>query len=133
MRIVRTGISIDKDLLKRLDEFIQKRGLRNRSRVIEEAVRLYLSEREWIESPAKLVGAIIVIYDHAVADTNKRLISIQHKYLYIIKSLVHVHITRDRCMDVILIEGYSGEVVRLINELESISGVRLVKPSFIQL
>jgi CopG family transcriptional regulator, nickel-responsive regulator len=48
-KIVRVGVTFPPDLLKDFDEIIDKMGYDSRSKAIQDAVRLYVSERKWVQ------------------------------------------------------------------------------------
>jgi len=47
-RIIRVGVTFPPDLLKDLDEVTGKMGYGSRSKAIQDAVRLFVSERKWL-------------------------------------------------------------------------------------
>ena len=56
-----------------------------------------------------------------------RLVDVQHKYLDIIKSVLHMHITHEKCMEILVIEGKTDKIRELVSALENIIGVELVR------
>ena len=48
-KIVRVGVTFPPDLLKDFDDIIGKMGYDSRSKAIQDAVRLYVSERKWLQ------------------------------------------------------------------------------------
>ncbi len=64
-KIVRVGVTFPPDLLKDFDEIIGKMGYDSRSKAVQDAVRLYVSERKWLqEESANQTGVILMVYDH---------------------------------------------------------------------
>ena len=65
-KITRAGVTFPPELLKDFDEIIDKMGYESRSKAIQDAVRLFVSERKWIqqEENTEQTGMIIMVYDH---------------------------------------------------------------------
>ena len=128
MRVRRTGVTIPNDVLERLDNLIQKLGLKSRSKVITEAVQSYIAEREALlyqDSP--VIGIVAFTYLHTRGDTMKKLVHVQHHHLDSILFNTHVHLTEDRCLEVVMFKGKASELKDLVKEVENIPGVELVK------
>ncbi|MEM2250025.1 MAG: hypothetical protein QXP16_04935, partial [Candidatus Bathyarchaeia archaeon] len=47
-KIVRVSVTFPPDLLKDFDEVTRKMGYENRSKAVQDAVRLFISERRWL-------------------------------------------------------------------------------------
>ncbi len=64
-KVTRIGVTFPPELLKEFDEIIDKMGYESRSKAIQDAVRLYVSERKWIkEEDTVQTGIILMVYDH---------------------------------------------------------------------
>lgn len=62
--VVRFSASVDPDLLEEFDETVRTIG-HTRSTAIQIAMRNFLTEHMWeVDLKAKIVGAIIIIYEH---------------------------------------------------------------------
>ena len=48
-KITRVGVTFPPELLKDFDEIINKMGYESRSKAIQDAVRLFVSERKWLK------------------------------------------------------------------------------------
>ncbi len=132
-RVVRTGITIPKKLLKRLDEFMNSLGIKSRSKIISEALRNYLNERSvLLKKTGKMIGTILLVYDHERGETVNKILSAEHEYLQEIRSTLHIHLTHDKCLEIIAIEGEAEKLRRLVSSLENISGVEIVRCLFFE-
>jgi CopG family nickel-responsive transcriptional regulator len=61
-KIVRVGVTFPPDLLKEFDEIINKMGYESRSKAIQDAVRLYVSEKKWLrEEKADQTGVLLMV------------------------------------------------------------------------
>ena len=64
-KVVRIGVTFPPELLKDFDEITTKMGYESRSKAIQDAVRLYVSERKWVkEEEAQQTGVLLMVYDH---------------------------------------------------------------------
>lgn len=46
-KIVRVGVTFQPELLEGFDETIRKIGYRNRSKAVQDAVRIFVNEQKW--------------------------------------------------------------------------------------
>lgn len=128
LKTVKTGVTLPIDLVSKVDKFMREMNLRSRSKVISEALRSFINDRSFLVGEnKKFVGSIFLIYNHERGETLERLVDIQHNYLNLILSVLHVHLTHDRCLEVLLFRGMKDDVKRLISDIENIVGVDLVR------
>lgn len=122
----RFGVYIPKDLAKDLEECMKRLGIESKSRLIQEALRLFIAEHRW-RLGGRVVGAIGVIYSHEVPGADEELTDVQHKHLEVVVSTVHVHLDPENCMLIVIVRGESEEIRRLVEELNRIRGVKVVR------
>ena len=122
-RIVRFGVSIDRELLESFDRKIVLKGYANRSEAIRDLIRNQLVEMEWSNDEEEVAGTITLVYDHHVRGLNDLLLELQHDYVELIVSTMHVHLAHDRRLVVQLIKGPAGEAKEVANRLLAIKGV----------
>ncbi len=80
-KIVRVGVTFPPELLKDFDDIIGKMGYESRSKAIQDAVRLYVSERKWLqEEAANQTGVILMVYDHETRGIDSDLTESQHHH-----------------------------------------------------
>ncbi|RLF66413.1 MAG: CopG family transcriptional regulator [Thermoplasmata archaeon] len=126
------GVYIPKELALELDECMKALGVSNKSKIIQEALRLFISEHKW-RVHGEALGTIIVIYNHDVSNVDKNLTDIQHEFLDIIISSLHVHLSKETCAQIIVVRGSTKELKDLIGKLMRLRGVELVRPVIIGL
>lgn len=131
-RIVRTGISLPKKLLDKLDELRVSLGIESRSRVIQEAISSYISEKIWLlgEEEALVAGSVTIFFTHGKRGVERKLVELQHRFLDLIRSSTHVHLTEDKCMEVILVVGSVKRLRDLVSYIESLKAIEYVRTSF---
>ena len=122
--LVRFGISIDRDLLERFDREVVIKGYANRSEAIRDLIRNQLVERDWSGEEAEVAGTITLVYDHHVKGLTELLLELQHNYHHLILSVMHVHLTRDHCLEVLVIKGRACEARDVAGRLLGIKGVK---------
>ena len=127
-KIVRVGVTFPPDLLKDFDEIIGKMGYDSRSKAIQDAVRLYVSERKWLqEEDANQTGVILMVYDHEKRGIDSDLTDSQHHHQDIISSSMHIHLGEHDCLEVIAVKGKGSEIRHLSDELTTRRGVKILK------
>ena len=127
MKGVRFGVYIPPDLAKELNECMSKLGIRSKSQLVQEALRLFIAEHRWRLS-GQVVGAIGIIYNHDVGEVDEELTDIQHKYLDIIVGAFHLHLDRENCLLMIVVKGESNKIRSLLDELIKVKGVKTARP-----
>jgi len=130
MSVVKTGVALRRDTLEKLEEYMRAAGIRNRSRVISEALEVYLAERASLAGEGKIGGAILVYFDHRAQEA---LTELQHRYLDIVISNTHAHLDEENCIEAILVRGDVAKVKELISRLESLKGVKAVRFGFFKI
>ncbi len=124
--LVRFGVSIGAGLLQKFDSLIERKSYTNRSEAIRDLIRDRLAEAELHErmDACKAVGTITIIYDHHTRELGDRLTDIAHDHHEVILSSMHVHLTHDSCLEVILVKGCGKEIRSLSDRLVSMKGVK---------
>jgi CopG family nickel-responsive transcriptional regulator len=127
-KIIRVGVTFPPDLLKDLDEVIGKMGYESRSKAIQDAVRLFVSERKWLqEEESNQTGILLMVYDHEVRGLESELTEAQHHHSSLISSTMHIHIGERDCLEAIAVKGKASEIRKLSNELTTKRGVKILK------
>lgn len=121
--LVRFGVSLEKELLKRFDEHIKEKKYTNRSEAIRDMIRDELVKKEWLEG-REVTGSITLVYNHHKRELTNFLIDIQHNHHDIILSTQHIHLDHDNCLEIIVIKGKPKEIEGLYGKLKSAKGVK---------
>lgn len=126
--LMRFSVAMPEDLLVRFDRLVARRGLaKNRSEVVRDLVRDALVEDECAIPGILVMGTLTIVYDHHSHDLQDKLHRIQHDYLDMIVTSVHVHIDHDMCLEVIILKGETGEVQDVANLILGTKGVKTGK------
>jgi CopG family nickel-responsive transcriptional regulator len=133
-KVVRIGVTFPPELLKDFDEIIGKMGYESRSKAIQDAVRLYVSERKWLkEEDTVQTGVLLMIYDHDVKGLESDLTEAQHQHSPLISSTMHVHLGERDCLEAIAVKGKGSEIRELSDELATRRGVKILKSMIVSI
>lgn len=133
-KIVRVGVTFPPELLSELDEIIDKMGYESRSKAIQDAVQLFVSEKKWLrEEKANQTGILLMVYDHEVTGLEGELTEVQHEHSNVISSSMHIHVGQRDCLEAIAVKGKAAEIRELSNELTTKKGVKILKTMMVSL
>ncbi|MCJ7503979.1 MAG: nickel-responsive transcriptional regulator NikR [Acidobacteriia bacterium] len=121
--LVRTGISLERELLADFDRLIARKGYGSRSEAIRDLVREHSVEADVARNKV-IVGALTVVYDHHQPRLSERLIAAQHHYHGKVLATTHVHLDARHCLEVVIVKGRSAEVQHLADHILSLRGVK---------
>jgi CopG family nickel-responsive transcriptional regulator len=121
--LARISVSLDKDLLERFDQNVDKEGYSTRSKAVSDLIRESLVAQEW-ESGQEVAAAIIMVYDHHKRDLANNLTRLQHDYHESIISSQHFHLDHDNCLEIVVVRGTPGRVKELAGALKGTKGVK---------
>lgn len=129
--VARTSISLPPELLRNLDEIVQKLGY-DRSKLVQMAIRNIISEMEWLQSmDVEGAGALLTLYDHTVKGAEEALTDLQHEHREIIQGAFHIHLDDKNCLEIIFVRGGLQLIKSLLQRVEGLRSVKQVKASII--
>ena len=121
----RTTITLDDDLMARLDEFMADRQYANRSEAIRDLVRSGLEQAAIVAAPrSQCLAAAIYVYDHEERELSRRLTRSAHEHHDLSLATLHVHLDHDSCMEVTVLRGAVEEVQHFADHVIAERGVR---------
>ena len=127
-KIVRVGVTFQPELLKDFDEVISKMGYGNRSKAVQDAVRLFVSEKKWVHKESESqAGVLMMLYDHKARGLDDALTHVQHEFAEVICSTMHIHLSDRECLEAIAVRGSSTEIRNLSDELTAKRGVKVLR------
>ena len=121
------GVYLPEDLAYELEKCMNVLGIRRKSKLIQEALKLFINEHRW-RFGGKALGVIGVIYDHTVGSVDSKLTDIQHEFLDIILGTLHIHLDKRRCMLAIVVRGSTDKLRRLLGSIMKLRGVLFTRP-----
>ncbi len=122
--LVRFGVSIEPDLLKKFDKFIKEKCYKNGSEAIRDMIRDNLIEDDCKDGNMAAVGTITIVYNHHENKLSDTLTDIQHQYHTSIISTLHVHLDHDNCLEILVVKGKSKKIRGISDKLISTKGVK---------
>ena len=122
----RFGVSIESDLLESFDQLVSQRGYATRSEALRDLIRdaLVQSRVTALAEKQDVLGSLTLVYDHHAKELTDQMADIQHRRHGMVVSVLHVHISRDDCMEVIVLRGKASQVRELADSLISLKGVK---------
>jgi len=120
----RFGVSMDQELLDRFDHHLAQRGYRTRSEAIRDLVRQDLVNHLWEHADALVLGTVTILYDHHARGLADALAEAQHQRHGLVVCATHVHVDAHNCLEVIVVQGPSGQVRALADQLIATKGVK---------
>ncbi|HCC71432.1 MAG TPA: nickel-responsive transcriptional regulator NikR, partial [Bacteroidales bacterium] len=91
MSVVRFGVSIEKDMLAALDDFVKENSFANRSQAIRKLISNNLTIKKW-KCNNIVAGSVTLVYNHERSDIPGLLTDIQYEYHRSILSAQHFHL-----------------------------------------
>ena len=130
----RTAISIPTYLLEKFDEIIKQREYSSRSEGIRDAIRAYITNYTWMsEVKGERYGIISMVYNHNHRGLLTIINNIQHEFRSIIKTSLHAHVSHERCLDIVIVNGEGEQIKVLAERFMAIKGIELVRLTTVQI
>jgi len=122
----RFGVSVEEELLQSFDQLIAGQGYANRSEALRDLMRDALVKSRLETSPenGEALGSLTLVYDHHASELNDKMNELQHDHHDLVVSVLHVHVSHDDCMEVIVLRGAIREIRALSDGLLSLKGVK---------
>jgi CopG family transcriptional regulator, nickel-responsive regulator len=121
--LIRTGISLERELLEKFDRAIGRKGYTNRSKAIRDLVRDYAVSED-IEANRIVVGTLTLVYNHHKPGLSERINDIQHHASQKVLAATHVHLDHEHCLEVVIMKGRSSEVQHVAEQILTLRGVK---------
>jgi len=121
-RVTRIGVSLEPELLEDFDRLVKEKAYATRSEFIRDLIRAALVEKLWADSESDVVGTITLVYDHT-GMVQDRLMELQHLHHHNISSTIHIHLSLEQCLEVLVVWGKAREVQSLADEIIAVKGV----------
>jgi CopG family transcriptional regulator, nickel-responsive regulator len=99
-------ITLDDDLVEKIDAFIARCGYQNRSEAIRDLARAGLGEQAAIADPERdCVAVVVYTFDHEKRELTRRLATAHHHHQDLSLATAHVHLDEADCLEVTLLRG----------------------------
>jgi len=121
--VSRISVSLDQELLVELDEMVSSRGYSSRSQAISDMINQQLVEHKRDIGSDVMVGTITVFYDRATPGLQRRLSDLQYNHINEVISSLHVHLTENKMMEVVLVQGPAPSLQEITHRVVALKGV----------
>lgn len=121
--VSRISVSLPAALLEELDRMVASRGYGSRSQAIGDMVHYQLAEHKRKLGNDVMVGTVTLLYDRSVRGLQKSLADLQYEHINEVISSLHVHLSHDQVMEVILVQGHAQQLQDIANGLMTLRGV----------
>jgi CopG family nickel-responsive transcriptional regulator len=126
--VVRFSVSLPPTLVRDFDETWKGLGYDNRSKAAHDAFRSFISEFKWTKEEAEdIAGAIVLLYYMDKPGLLNEIVRLQHEFEKVVSSTMHIHLTKDKCLEIIAVKGKASDIKSLSQELMTKRGVKQLK------
>ncbi len=127
-KVTRFSVSLPPSLVQKFDEAWRGMQYGTRSKAIHDALRAFINDYESArKAKGQVTGVVLMLYYLGKPGLLDEIMQVQHRFERVICSSLHVHLTKNKCMETIVVRGYAQEVRRLAEILASKRGVQQVK------
>ena len=121
--VSRISVSLPPELLTELDGMVESRGYDSRSQAIGEMVNYQLAEHKRSLGNEVMAGTLTLLYNRATRSLQERLADIQYHHIAEVISSLHVHLSEDQMLEVILVQGPAAKLQAIADEMLAQRGV----------
>jgi CopG family nickel-responsive transcriptional regulator len=121
--VSRISVSLPPDLLAELDGMVESRGYDSRSQAIGEMVNFQLAEHKRSLGNEVMAGTLTLLYNRGTRGLHSKLADIQYQNIAEVISSLHVHLTEDQMLEVILVQGPAAKLQAIANDMLAQRGV----------
>lgn len=112
------SLSIPKNLLEKVDQYVKEQGFANRSEIIRQALRAYMSEGRSLSELQGRITAIITIVYQREAKRNQ-ITDAQHNFGPAVLTFLHTHVQEGYCVEIIVARGDAKVINALVQALKA--------------
>ena len=120
--LVRFGVAMERPLLSALDELVKARKT-TRSKILSDLARAEVNDSLSGMPDTDVVVALTLVYDHHVPELSEKLTSMQHELGNQVRATLHIHLSHDECLEVVVMQGRRSRLHRAAKTLLATRGV----------
>jgi CopG family nickel-responsive transcriptional regulator len=126
--VTRFSVSLPPTLVDDFDDSWKSMGYVNRSKAAHDAFRAFITENKWThEEGEEIAGAVTLLYYLDKPGLLNHIVEAEHKFENVVLSSMHLHLTENKCMEIIAVRGKAADVKSLSQELMTKKGVKQLK------
>ena len=112
------SFSVPKNLLDKVDQYAKDQGFTNRSEIVRQALRSYMSEgRRLDELQGRITAIITIVYQREAK--RSQIADLQHKFGTAVLTFLHTHIQEGYCVEIIVARADTKIIRELVQALKS--------------
>ncbi len=123
MTVSRFGVSLEKDLLDALDQYVKENHFSNRSQAIRQLISRNIVEQKW-QCNNYVAGSVTLVYDPNRREILNQLADILENYHQEILSTQRLILDKSKHMEIVAIKGVASRLTDLADQLISIKGMQ---------
>jgi len=123
MSVSRFGVSLDEELLKALDKFVEDNAFPNRSQAIRHLIEKNMVEEKW-KCDNIVAGAVILVYNQDKKEILKKSSDIQYQFKDFVLSCQGFYLNDLNYMEIIAVNGPSRVLTEISDKLIGIKGIQ---------
>lgn len=122
MSVSRIGVSLEKELLEALDEYVNTNHFSNRSQAIRHLINKHTVEQKW-QCNNYVAGSVTLLYDPNKREIQRQITEILSMYHQEVLSAQRIIIDKTKHMEVIALKGVASRLTELADRLITIKGM----------
>mgnify|MGYP002762644879 FL=1 len=123
----RISLTAPPELIDELNALVDDLDYASRSEAVRDALRAYITDCRWrTDTETTKQGSIVVLYNHE-SGVNDEILSLHHEMPDVVTSVQHVHLSRHRCLETLIVESSGKRISALADRLRSLEGVQQVR------
>lgn len=132
LKATRFSVSLPPPLVEKFDNAWKSMHYDSRSKAIHDAVRGFINEYESArKTGGSVAGVVLMLYYLGKPGLLDGIMSTEHSFEEAISSTLHVHLARNKCLEIIAVKGGAQEIRHLAEVLATKRGVQQVKVALI--
>jgi CopG family nickel-responsive transcriptional regulator len=120
--IRRFSVSVEKEILKLVDDQVRQGAYPNRSEALRAMIRRQAADAA-MRHKGSVIGLVGVVFDHHKPHLVRRLLHAQHDTPAKILGAQHFHLDHHHCVESILISGKASDLEAFHKHLHSLRGI----------
>ncbi|WP_430974539.1 nickel-responsive transcriptional regulator NikR [Sunxiuqinia rutila] len=123
MSVSRFGVSLEKDLLDALDQYVKENHFSNRSQAIRQLISRNIAEQKW-QCNNLVAGSVTLVYDPSRREILAQLADVMAQYHEEILSTQRLILSPAKHMEILAIKGVAKRLTELADKLITIKGIQ---------
>lgn len=125
------SVSVPEQLLDRLEDSIKEQGFANRSEIVRQALRSFLTESSSLKDlDGEVTASLTIIYEREAP--KGQVSEIHHSFGDIISTFLHAHVDEHYCLEMIVVKGAAEDLRKLVDAFRTNELISQIKVSVLE-